>query len=226
LLERLIFLVHTIWSDGLGAYWIGRAEVTLVIGIIILIITVKSIVHSTFKIDSKLEVLILCSIVYLIWIFFFQNLIYKSRHVLPIVYVMLLFISLSLKYEKFFYSYYTLIISLIILNYHLIVGHKNGTAIYHLSNDLKIKKTDFIISNPLINYYLKSNGIKSNYIDIENFNIELFKENFTSKKTAKVIGNYSELFENNYAIVIDSIYYHNPYMNRMWSNIPIYSINQ
>ena len=73
--------------------------------------------------------------------------------------------------------------------------------------NLKSKKTDFIISNPLINYYLKSNGIKSHYIDIENFNIELFKENFISKKTAKVIGNYSELFENNYEILIDSIYY-------------------
>tara|TARA_B100001123_G_C14669559_1_gene772979 strand:+ start:151 stop:489 length:339 start_codon:yes stop_codon:yes gene_type:complete len=106
-----------------------------------------------------------------------------------------------------------------------LLGHKNGTAIFHLSNNLKTKQKDLIVSNPLINYYLKLSGVESDYIDIKTFNFELFKENFTSNKIAWIIGDYSELFKDNYHIVRDSIYYHNPYINRMWARIPIYSIN-
>ncbi len=223
LLIRIKFLFHTIWSDGLGGYWHGRSWVTIFISFPIVIIF-KQFFIKKIQIDPKLKILIFSSIVYLIWIFFFQNLIYKSRHVLPIVFILLILICSTIKYEKKLFIHSILILFLIILTSNIVIGHKKGTAISNMTKYLKNKKTDFVISNPLVNYYLKSNGINSTFINIENFNLNQISEEFTSTNKIKVIGNYSELFNENYQLSLDSIFYHNPYMNRMWSSIPIYSI--
>ena len=224
LLDRFKSLLHTIWSDGLGGYWLGRAWITLIIGTLTILISRELFFRPRRVIKSEIKILIASAFVYLVWIFLFQNLIYKSRHVLPLVFIVLILIGSSFKQQKSFALHYILILLLGVLNYNIISGHQFGTAIYQLRNEIINQEIDYIVSNSLINYYLQRTGVKSNYINVENFKPTNFKKNINSGKSIKVIGNYSNLFRNKYKLSLDTTFYHNPYMNRMWSTVPLYSV--
>ena len=77
-----------------------------------------------------------------------------------------------------------------------------------------------IISIPLINYYLKSQNVNANYIDLENNNEKVTLD--LLDKNVFVIGDFSEKI-NGLSTQLDTTFYHNPYVNRMWSDINIYS---
>ena len=79
-----------------------------------------------------------------------------------------------------------------------------------------------IVSIPLINFYLKKHGIDNEFYEIENTHdvdpIKLLK-----RDSLLLIGNFQKRFLDHYVLTYDSTYYHNPYMNRMWSEICIWS---
>ena len=110
------------------------------------------------------------------------------------------------------------IISWFIISTVITLNHKNGTAINQAKEFIQSEKPDCIISTPLINQYLRSNGIVSRYIDIE----KEIKLDTTISKNVKIftIGEFRNRLGINFK---DSIFFHhNYYMNRMWSTIPIY----
>ena len=74
------------------------------------------------------------------------------------------------------------------------------------------------------NYYIKSNGIKKKFINIDKSDeLELFKYQNNNEEIL-LIGNFKPMFKDNYTIIEDNIFYHNPYVNRMWSQIETYKI--
>ena len=117
------------------------------------------------------------------------------------------------------------IITISIITFNLVKDHKNGTAIFHLSNDINIKNADVVYSNPLINYYLRSQGYNAKLFNIEEYSDDDIKT-IKSYDNIFVVGYYANLFENNFNYDLDTIYYHNPYMNRMWSEIPVFSLTK
>tara|TARA_Y100001970_G_C13782366_1_gene626024 strand:- start:201 stop:551 length:351 start_codon:yes stop_codon:yes gene_type:complete len=110
-----------------------------------------------------------------------------------------------------------------IITINLSIQHKEPTAIYKVSQYLKhFNQPITIISIPLINYYLKSQNINAKYIDIDNINEKnSITRNLKTKKIF-VIGNFKELIKD-ISLQSDTSFYHNPYVNRMWSTINIYS---
>ena len=52
-------------------------------------------------------------------------------------------------------------------------------------------------------------------IDLKNIN-----------RSTYIIGDFEQLVNNKYTISLDSSFYHNPYINRMWSSINIYSLTK
>ena len=222
-LLRLKFLINTIWSDGLGGFWKNRTWNSLLISILIFGIFISTN-YKMIKFSRIIKIYIFSCFIYLIWIFLFQNLIYKSRHVLPLVVLLLLIIGLLQKRNKHRLIFMLLPLFLSILTLNLIQSHREGTAIKFLKDHLEINKKDIIISNSLVNYYLKNNGISSNYINIENLKKEKVLDKSKNQENILMIGDYSQRFENEYNINLDTTFYHNPYINRMWSEIPIYSL--
>ena len=222
---RLKFLINTVWSDGLGGYWIGRSWITLFVSLPLLILFIDriSIIKKIFK--SKYKIIMYSFILYLLWIFLFQNMIYKSRHVLPLVFILLLFICYPVKGKKRFLIRLIFILSLLPITYNLIYMHKGGTAIYRLSEHFKLTTPKIIISNPLVNYYLDSNGIDADYINIEKINHGDI-EGLVQKENIRVVGDYSNLINGTNKLLLDTVFYHNPYMNRMWSTIPTYLVGK
>ena len=222
---RLKYLAITVWSDGLGLFYSGRSWLTILPTIPIIFLTFQLITNYKLILKQKgTKWLLISMIIYIIWILLSQNLIYKSRHVLPLILFIIIFICSLNKYKILKVISFLYILSISIITFKLVENHKNETAISHLSKYTNVINADIIISNPLINYYLKSQKNNAKLLNIEKYDNRDLKVN--DNKNIVLIGYYSELFKNYYENNLDTIFYHNPYMNRMWSEIPVYTLTK
>ena len=223
ILLRIKSFLHTVWSDGLGGFWIDRSWVTILTSLMILLPLRNIHFARSLFLDSRVRVLLISAILYIGWIFFFQNIIYKSRHVLPIVYLVLIAIGYLIQFEKRYTIYWLLSIPLIFLTSNLVIDHRDGTSIHYVKDYLQIRPPDIIISNKLVNFYLQSNRLDSEYISAESIDSS-FRYDILYGKDVKIIGNYKDIIDQDVEIYLDTVFFHNPYMNRMWPAIPIYSV--
>ena len=224
---RATKLLEGLWADGFGLYWLGRHWVTMGAAIMLLgMITMcwQDLVERFNKISLRNSLFWGC-VLYLTWIFFFQNVIYKSRHVLPLLPILSLFpayliAQLNLRSKVFkvaalcflgCYSYATL---------HLVIQHKQPSAIaqvYNYLNDINAQNMH-VASTPLIKYYLAARGIKAAFIPIESRDdLSRLEKNEDSMQLV-VIGNPLK----NKLPQSKRTFYHNPYVNRMWSELSVY----
>ena len=74
----------SIWADGFGGYLVGRHWLTLILSTVFIFISMLSAntIIKDFRSNDVSKLLFYSLIVYTIWILFFQNVIYKSRHVI------------------------------------------------------------------------------------------------------------------------------------------------
>ena len=231
---RIINLFRSIWADGLGGFWPGRGWPTLVLSIFYIYFVYYGIkgLKKYLKYDKNLLMIIYCMFLYIIWIFLFQNMIYKSRHVMPILLILFILATIGQKYitnpQKILLNVLSTLffISLITITSTVVIQHKNPTAISKLKDDLISDRSyKTVISTPLINYYLERHGLKGDFIDIENIEqIRIF--NSSGKDTALLIGNFENLFGSKYEAIHDTTYFHNPYVNRMWSAIETFKLEK
>jgi hypothetical protein len=111
----------------------------------------------------------------------------------------------------------------------LIKQHRGFTAVQKLKNYIS-KNNDIgtVASIPLINFYLQSHHLKVNYINVENFKdiYSLQLEN-PDTKDILMVGDYRNLFSRlSSSFYPDTTFYHNPYMNQMWSKIKTYRMHR
>jgi len=225
---RLLKIIESFWSDGLGGWWFQRHWITFYIGcgfILFFIYSLSSIIFK--KINKRSLILIFSLLCYFLWIFFFQNIIYKPRHVIPLIPFLLIIINNGIYNFKNKNLYRSLIINIFFIFYISLTTilnwqHKQPSAIAQLKTYL-INHNDtkkIFSSNKLMTNYIKHHK-NSNSID------------FINKNRFKLINNYYDL---NYTIFSTSeinsdfpfnlksvkTFYHNPYVNRLWSELTIY----
>ena len=232
-LKRFLIIIRSIWSDGLGGYWIGRSWQTLILSIPMIYILYSGL--KELKVQKKknsISIYISFGIVYALWIFFFQNVLHKSRHILPLLVPLFIILHgglLGMTKEKNIFNTILLLIffvSKISITSNLVLQHKKPNAISSVKNEIVKNGLQCpIASTPLINYYLQQHGLENEFLDIESDqDIEAIKLSEESK--IFLIGNFKKQFLSDYEIAADSIYYHNPYVNRMWSEIQTYSLKR
>jgi len=231
--DRLIYLFRSIWADGLGGYWRSRGLTSIVITALLVIQFGTSFkdLRRKWNSNKNMQTFLYCIIIYFVWILLFQNVIFKSRHVLPLLlFVCILLIEGQEKYRGKVYTsmIYLFFIVLIGHDVKLINQHKNYTAIQKLKNHIsKNDNIDAIVTIPLINYYLERHKINADFINVED-SIKI--KNFDNMKHSSfnkiiMIGDYRSLLSDRYNFANDTTFYHNPYMNQMWSKIQVYSAN-
>ena len=227
---RFFHLVESIWADGMGGYWIGRSWVTVIFSFLIATLLIFGFVNiiNNWKFEKSLKIIMSCILIYLLWVFFSQNIIYKSRHILPALIVLFIILSVGFKYVITKHSVvlnttvFLFVFLLIQITRTLVWDHKNPSAISQLKNDLIQNNISTIVSTPLINYYMKSNSVKANFINIDN-SVEF--DGFINRQgneSVLMIGNFESLFIDDFIVKENMSYYHNPYVNRMWSQIDTY----
>jgi len=214
----------------MGGYWIGRSWVTVIFSFLIATLLIFGFVTiiNNWKFEKSLKIIMSCILIYLLWVFFSQNIIYKSRHILPALIVLFIILSVGFKYVITKHSVvlnttvFLFVFLLIQITRTLVWDHKNPSAISQLKNDLIQNNISTIVSTPLINYYMKSNSVKANFINIDN-SVEFDGFiNTQSNERVLMIGNFESLFIDDFIVKENMSYYHNPYVNRMWSQIDTY----
>ena len=231
--KRLLMILRSIWSDGLGGYWIGRSWETLILSLPMIYILYSGL--KELKVQKKknsISIYISFGIVYAIWIFFFQNVLHKSRHILPLLVPLFVILHsglLFLNKKKNILNTILLIIfftSTINITTNLILQHKKPNAISSVKNVILKKGFQFpIASTPLINYYLQQHGLENDFLDIES-DEDIRNIKLSGEYELFLIGNFKKQFLIDYYIISDSTYYHNPYVNRMWSEINTYFLEK
>ena len=225
---RLIKLCESIWADGFGLYWNGRHLITACTTITLVgIIVTSRLTKNNLKRSSFLSASFIGCVVYLIWIFCFQNVVYKSRHVLPLVPFLALLIAfacakiveqpnriLKVVLVVFFccYAYVAL---------HLVVQHKAPTAIAQIHQYLKTKQSDKlrVVSVPLIKYYLAAQGLQAVYTPIKTMeDLAKLGEELDDTSGLVVIGSPLQ----DHVPKAKKTFYHNPYVNRMWPELSVF----
>ena len=228
---RLKNFSSSIWADGFGGYLAGRHWLTIILSILfafILMLSANTIIKD-FQSNDVTKLLFYSLIVYSIWILFFQNVIYKSRHVIPIIIVLLYFLAIGKgtsfwenRTSYFFSSLY--ITTLVFVSIILVNQHRSPSAISKLKDNLiSMDSNDKIVCIPLVKYYLETHGINANYIDISSIDKNNIPNNLDD---AIIIGNHPDLFNDTFQVISDSSYYHNPYVNRMWSEIHTFRLSK
>ena len=225
--------MRSIWADGLGGYWAERSWQTMALSLPTVYILWCGIKELRLRIDKKTILLFISfGVVYAIWIYFFQNVLHKSRHVLPLLVPSFIILHrglLNLINVKSILSTSILIMfftSLISITSNLVLQHKKYNAITRVKNEILTADFQYpIASTPLVNYYLKQHGIKNQFLDIKS-NEDIKSIIALGESELFLIGNFKENFLSNYNIISDSVYYHNPYVNRMWSKLNTYRLNR
>ena len=228
---RLKNFSSSIWADGFGGYLAGRHWLTLILSTLfffILMLSVNTTIKD-FRSSDVTKLLLYSLILYSIWILFFQNVIYKSRHVIPIVIVLLYLLAVGngtsfWKNRTAFIFSSSYITALVFVSIILVNQHRNPSAISKLKDHLISMDTNYkIVCIPLVKYYLETHGINANYIDVKSIDKNNLPDTLNG---AIVIGNQDGLFNDSFQVISDSSYFHNPYVNRMWSEIHTFRLSK
>ena len=218
--------------DGFSFWLEGRNWTTIINSIFIFISSAILIIDKRNKIKTPIKkeysIIAMCYISYLIWIYFFQNISYKSRHIMPYIPLLAVFFSISLNNLKNKNSLAKVFVYMFIcfhlyITLNLIAQHKNQSAISQISSLILNIKNDkiLVISDDLKLYYWsklvskdKVKFMNNRKLNEENI-VEYYNLNYTILSTTKLYPlsqvNYHELD-----------FYHNPFVNRLWSHLTIY----
>ncbi len=228
LLVRATRLFESAWADGFGLYWNGRNIMTACTSVALAAILAAN--WGEIRKIKRSDVLNACfigCIVYLIWIFCFQNVVHKSRHVLPLVPFLALCLAFAgARIIEHRNRILKAVLILFVLCYgyvtlHLVIQHKSPTAIAQVHQHLSTKQNDRlrVASVPLITYYLASQGLQAVYIPIrDSADLAALHENPDDASNLVVIGSPLE----GRTPKAEKAFYHNPYVNRMWPTLSLY----
>ena len=226
---RMTKIAESLWADCLGGYWDGRNPLTLILSLgwifsIYSFYKSKKIIKGQRK--KILKIIILSALVYLIWIFFFQNIVYKPRHVIPLLPFILMLISIGfdfiLNLNKSLKIYvYGFFCCLFTVTSYLCWQHKSPSAISQAKSYIINDNTSMKIfcSTSLINSYIKKHKGSENIIfaiDKDEGKVKRYYNLGYTVYSTKDLKSYNMQIEQ------DSFFYHNPYVNRLWSTIRIY----
>jgi len=220
-LERAAVVIESIWAYGLGGWLLDRHWITLplsaglLVGLVVSIVRMKA---GEVKIARLFGIAIL---LYLIWIYLFQNIMYKPRHVLPLIPFIIFAVAsgYSALWRKtktvFYVSFSVLLISTSAITAVLVKQHKNPSAIAQAKDLFEAlpENSLTIVSIPLVNDYLRRQGVKSRFLSIEQDQaiIENLEDNFYT------IGVFPKLIKQQESK--QHVFYHNPYVNKMWPTV-------
>tara|TARA_Y100000589_G_scaffold291210_1_gene294576 strand:- start:2612 stop:4048 length:1437 start_codon:yes stop_codon:yes gene_type:complete len=230
--DRLIKIFEFTFSDGFSFWSEDRNWITILNSIFLSLISLIFIVNKSkyFSLSIRKEyiLIILCYFSYFIWIYFFQNINYKSRHIIPFIPLISIIFSLSilnLNLKKMISKIFvfTGICIYIYITINLTVQHKNQSAISQISSLILNSENDktVVFSDGLKLFYwaklVPEN--KVDFVNLNNLNTQMIIKYYNSDYTILSTSRLNDLENIDYKILD---FYHNPFVNRLWSHLTIY----
>ena len=230
--RRLAGLVQGLWADGLGAWWPGRHPLTGLVGTGVLGLSALGMWRlgpKRFWTRRRGRLVVLCAGLYTLWIFFGQNVIHKSRHVLPLLPLLLLFpaAGAAMLWRARRGWGRAIILGVVgayaIVTLVLVDQHRDPTAIAQVKTFVE-QQTEQpgptrVLSKPLVNTYLRRQRVDAQFLSVEDSE-DVRQVRRAGAGQTIVVGTYSAL--PTLSPLQTKRFYHNPHVNRMWPNVPVY----
>ena len=231
--RRLAGTAQGLWADGLGGWWPGRHWGTAFVGAG----GVAAGGAGTWRLwrsgalsGSRAWIIVAGAAPYALWMFFFQNVVHKSRHVLPLLALLLPVLAAgaaalwrarawpirgAILAAAGAYAAVTLV---------LVAQHRSPSAIAQAKAFVETTaRTDSgptrVASVPLVNTYLRTQQVGARFLSIEDSSdVRRLREAETGRTL--VVGTYASLLDR--APARTRTFYHNPHVNRMWPKVTVY----
>lgn len=221
--QRVTRMVHGLWAHGLGGYWVLRHPITAVVGIGAAVCMAFGGARLRSALPRHVGVLLVASwVTYFLWIFFYQNVIHQTRHVLPLLPLLLVAMALGvvelirrgrsgrLTVAGFLAAQATLAVT-------LAAQHRQPTALAQVAESLRHRGGGevYVVSIPLANFYLASVGVRAHFVDREPGAAAV---RVPPGARVVAVGMDREIVVGPSAV---RTFYHNPYVNPVWPEIVV-----
>jgi len=231
--RRLAGTVQGLWADGLGGWWPGRHWSTALVGTGVVATGGTGawrLWRSRALRGRHARMLMTCAALYAGWMFFFQNVVHKSRHVLPLLALLLPVLAMgatalwrtrtwpargAVLAAAGAYAAVTLV---------LVDQHRTPSAIAQakafVENTAQANSGPTrVASVPLVNTYLRTQQVEARFLSIkDSSDVRRLRETETGRTL--VVGTYASLLDQ--APTRTRTFYHNPHVNRMWPKVTVY----
>ena len=230
--RRLLGTVQGLWADGLGAWWPGRHPLTAVVGLGALgtggLSGWRLWRRRTFA-DRRVWVLGICVLAYGVWMFFFQNVVHKSRHVLPLLALALPLLAAGTATLWRMKTWTPRGIVLLTAGAYaavtlvLVDQHRDPSAIAQAKAFIETTAAKpgptRVASVPLVNTYLRTQQVDARFLSIEDSSDVRRLRGAETGRTL-IVGTYASLLDR--PPTRTRTFYHNPHVNRMWPEVTVY----
>ena len=228
---RVQKIIEALFADSFGFWWTGRNWMTIINTVFLslpILITLSSLRKTYLKNRNEVVLIIVCLMCYFLWALFFQNVLYKPRHMMPFIPFTSLILALGIDRisRKMNFKWSVLFCILILSPYititsKLITQHKEPSALAQIKNLIKKNANGktVVVSNSLKNYYFRK-SIDSNIVYLNDDNY-LSRINNYYQQGYKIYSTFS-LSSKNFQFKNKTHFYHNPYVNKLWSSLRIY----
>ena len=228
---RVQKIIEALFADSLGFWWTDRNWMTIINTVFLsfpILITLLSFRLIYQKNKKEVVLIMLCLLCYFLWVLFFQNVVYKPRHMMPFIpFTVLILVwgidqicaKIDMKWALVFCSF--LLGPYIIISSKLTTQHKEPSALAQIKNFIENNASDktIVVSNSLKNYYFRK-SIDSNIVYLTDDNYQSRINNYYQQ--GYTIYSTFSLSSKNFQFKSKTDFYHNPYVNKLWSSLRIY----
>jgi hypothetical protein len=234
--RRTAGFLQGVWADGFGAWWPGRHPLTGAVAAGVLGIGGVGAWHLRHRVrlhDAHVWIGVASVAAYAVWVFFFQNVIHKSRHVLPLLPALALVLAVgartlwhgTLWHRKLWMRSAVLAACATYASVTLVLAlqHQSPSAIAQAKAFVDARSDAAtptrIASVPLVNTYLRAQRVEAQYVSVKDSSAVQRLRHADAGQTL-VVGTYTDLLPQ----PPDSVrrFYHNPFVNRMWPDVTVF----
>ena len=229
--RRAVGLVQGLWADGLGAWWPDRHPLTLLVGAGVLGLGGlggQHLVSGGRWNARRVLIVVLCAGLYAAWAFFGQNVIHKSRHVLPLLPLLLTLPAAGATALWRAHRGWGRAVVLGVAGTYaavtlvLVNQHRTPSAIAQAKTFVE-QQTDRpgptrVVSKPLVHTYLRRQQVEARFLSVEDSS-DVRRARRAERGRTIVVGTYAALPDR--APTRTKRFYHNPHVNRMWPKVTV-----
>ena len=224
-----------LWTDGLGAWAPGRHPVTLLAGAGAATFMIRRLALLREPLGSLRthRLLLLSCGIYLIWILLFQNVVHQTRHVLPLVPPLLMFLASGLAptapsgWRRSVLRVWkaAFLIAYAVVGTTLAYQHTKPAAIAQAKAHLETftDSATVIVTAPWVEKCLSAQGVTARFISVETpGEIAALPERLrgldaTTRLVA--VGAYHDVIHR--PVSERRMFHHNPYVNRLGARVEV-----
>jgi len=229
--RRTAGFVRGLWADGLAAWWPGRHPLTVAVSAGVLGLGAAGAWRLAERISWRHRTVwigVASVLVYAVWIFFFQNVIHKSRHVLPLIPLLLIPLAAGAAAGwRHAGGWRALVVGAAVaygsVTLVLVNQHRAPSAIAQaktfVARQAEQATPTRVVSVPLVNTYLSAQDVEAHYVSVEDSSA-VRRVRAASTGQTIVVGTYAALLDRPPTRV--RRFYHNPFVNRMWPEVAVF----